>query len=532
MLGLESDGADAAGEGGPGAEEKPRKLGRYIVHRELASGGMASVWLARQRGDGDFSRVVAIKQLFPQYAKDPQFVAMFRDEARLAARVRHPNVVPTIDVVAADGEVFLVMEYVAGESLSRLLAAARRKAGGKEEKARLDGAIASNIVIGVLEGLHAAHQATNERGVPLQIVHRDMSPQNVIVGSDGVPRVVDFGIAKAIGRQQETTQTGQLKGKICYMSPEQVGGAKSLDRRCDLWAVSVMLWEMLAGRQLFEDAPAALRYHAKIDAIPPPFEGVPAALQAVLDRGLARDADARFATAREMIAALEKALPPAPTRLVAQWVQKLARDTLRERAELILELEALSGSVRAANPNVDEHAGADPAAPSTVPLLRSADPVAEPVETLVLGPSPTNPPAPLPSSPPHATALTSAAAVAVTSPASSSKRGALVVLGALLLVVVGAVVILPRALARSTTTTTNENAPRATAALATATSAPSAPAPAISTSVAPPASITSSSPLVSSTAAPKRRVTGSPRGSSPRPATTTTDDPLDHASRK
>lgn len=307
---------------------------------------MASVWLARQCGDGDFSRVVAIKQLFPQYAKDPQFVAMFHDEARLAARVRHPNVVSTIDVVVADGgEVFIVMEYIAGESLSRLLAAAR----GRREP--VDPPIAVAITISVLEGLHAAHQATNERGVPLKIVHRDMSPQNVIVGSDGVARVVDFGIAKAIGRQQETTQTGQLKGKVCYMAPEQLG-TKAVDRRCDVWAVSVVLWEMLSGRQLFEDAPAALRYHAGIDQIPPPEcqTGVDPSLVKIVERGLSRDPNDRFGSAREMIVALEKAMAPASTRRVAQWVQKLAKDTLRERAQLVEELEVLSGKLSAHTP--------------------------------------------------------------------------------------------------------------------------------------------------------------------------------------
>ena len=313
---------------------QPRLIGRYAVYREIASGGMASVWLARQRGDGGFSRVVAVKQLFPQFARDPEFVTMLRDEARLVARIRHPNVIPTLDVAGVDGELILVMEYVAGESLSKLLAATRARSEP------VDPAIAVAIITDVLEGLHAAHQATNERGMPLVIVHRDVSPQNVIVGSDGVARVFDFGIAKAVGRLQQTTEAGQIKGKVVYMPPEQVFG-ETVDRRSDIWAASVVLWEMLSGRQLFADIADAIRFHGADDEIEAPNTSAEAAaLAPVLRRGLARKPEDRFATAREMIVALERALPAAPPRRVAQWVQKHARETLRKRAAWVEELES------------------------------------------------------------------------------------------------------------------------------------------------------------------------------------------------
>src|SRR5678816_238661 len=165
---------------------------------------MATVHGGRLLGPSGFSRTVAIKRLHPQYAKDPEFVAMFLDEARMAARIRHPNVVPTLDVVARDGELFIVMEFVHGEALSALLraSAARRQA--------IPSDVVATLACGVLHGLHAAHEATGDRGEPLGVVHRDVSPHNVLVGADGVARVVDFGVAKAAGRAA-TTRDGQLK---------------------------------------------------------------------------------------------------------------------------------------------------------------------------------------------------------------------------------------------------------------------------------------------------------------------------------
>ena len=212
----------------------PRIVGHYAIFEELAHGGMASVHLGRLRGAAGFTRTVAIKRLHEQYARDPEFVSMLLDEARLAARIKHPNVVPVFDVVACDGELFLVMEYVAGETLSRLIVASA------QQGTRIPVQITAAILIGALTGLHAAHDAVSERGEPLHIVHRDVSPQNLIVGMDGVARVFDFGIAKAAQRGV-TTQNGALKGKIGYMSPEQLRGER-IDRRSDVFAAGVVLW--------------------------------------------------------------------------------------------------------------------------------------------------------------------------------------------------------------------------------------------------------------------------------------------------
>jgi len=205
---------------------------------------MATVHLARQRGAVGFARTVAVKRLRPQFAEDPDFVAMFLDEARLAARIHHPNVVTTLDVVATGGEVFLVMEYVQGESLSRLF----RTAVEKEQ--RIDPRFAATILASVLHGLHAAHEAVSEDGEALNIVHRDVSPQNILVGVDGVARVLDFGVAKAAIRTQ-ATRDGQLKGKLSYMSPEQILG-EEVTRQADIYSASVVLWEALTMRRAFQ----------------------------------------------------------------------------------------------------------------------------------------------------------------------------------------------------------------------------------------------------------------------------------------
>jgi serine/threonine protein kinase len=315
----------------------PRVLGRYALYDPIASGGMATVHLGRLLGHVGFERTVAIKRLHPQFAQDPEFVSMFLDEARVVARIRHPNVVPTLDVVAVEGELFIVMEYVQGESLSRLIKTS------SSQGSRIPPAYVATIMGGVLHGLHAAHEAKNERGEPLDVVHRDISPQNILVGTDGVARVLDFGVAKAAGRIQ-TTREGQLKGKLAYMAPEQISGI--VGRGTDVYAASVVLWEALTGRRLFSgDNDAHVMKLVLENRIAAPSEHVPdlpPALDALVLRGLSREPADRFATAKEMALALEEALPPVAPSKIGAWVETTASKTLVDRSERIASIESNS----------------------------------------------------------------------------------------------------------------------------------------------------------------------------------------------
>jgi serine/threonine-protein kinase len=322
---------DIGGHVGPS-----RRLGRYVLHEPIATGGMASVHFGRALGPVGFARAVAIKRLHPHLAHDPEFVTMFLDEARLAARVLHPNVVSTLDVVSTKGEVFVVMEYVRGEALSRLFGSARAVG------IQVPPAVVASIAVGVLHGLHAAHEAKTEQGEPLSIVHRDVSPQNILVGDDGLARIADFGVAKAAWRFQ-CTREGQIKGKLSYMSPEQAG-RDPVDRRADIYAMGIVLWEGLTGRRLFEgDSPASILASILSMEVEPPSRivpSIPAALDRVVARALSRDPAARFATALEMTTAIESALRPASQGVVAHWVRGRARDALEWRATRLVAIEA------------------------------------------------------------------------------------------------------------------------------------------------------------------------------------------------
>jgi hypothetical protein len=332
-----------------GAEH--RVIGRYALYAAVASGGMANVHFGRLLGPVGFARTVAIKRMHDHIARDPQFVSMFLDEARLASRIRHPNVVPTLDVVAAEGELLLVMEYVHGETLARLIRGAIRAERAVPPR------VAVALIAGVLLGLHAAHEATDERGEPMGVVHRDVSPQNIIVGVDGVARVLDFGIAKAVGRSQ-TTGDGALKGKLGYMSPEQIKGLPP-DRRSDVFTASVVLWETLTSRRLFHaDNEGAIVERLLSAPVVRPIEivpDIPKELDAVVMRGLERDRSARFATAREMALALEDALPPATAAQVGQWVEQGASEELEKRAKIVAQIEAGSRPGPARPSNVVHH---------------------------------------------------------------------------------------------------------------------------------------------------------------------------------
>ncbi|MBW2528109.1 MAG: protein kinase [Deltaproteobacteria bacterium] len=320
---------------------------------------MAKVHLGRLIGPVGFSRTVAIKRLHPGYAKDPEFVSMFVDEARLAARIRHPNVVPVLDVVRTEDELFLVMEYIQGESLERLMTLARRRG------LPIDPKYVVAIMLGVLHGLHAAHEATGESGDLLNIVHRDVSPQNVMVGTDGVPRVFDFGIAKARGRLQ-TTEKGQVKGKLQYMSPEQLSGG-AIRREADIYAAGVVLWEALTGRPLFRGETDMMLLAQVLRGVQEPpsahVEGLPKELDDVVMRAVSVDPADRFASARDMAVALEATCPGCSALHLGEWVQQVATRSLELRAQRVKNIESQPGLP---GPPADSQPGLVQAEPAVV----------------------------------------------------------------------------------------------------------------------------------------------------------------------
>jgi serine/threonine-protein kinase len=309
----------------------PVIVGSYELHAAIASGGTATVHLGRRRGAAGFKRVVAIKRMHPHLAEDVDFIEMFLDEARLASGVRHANVVPIVDVVTDEGELMLVMEYVAGVSVVALV----RDLASRGERIPIP--IAMRIAYDSLQGLHAAHTAIDDDGNELRIVHRDVTPHNLIVGKDGVTRVVDFGIAKGAGRMH-ATRTGLVKGKLGYLPPEQLAGDKNVDQRADVYGLGVTLWEMLGGRRP-QDAPSEeeLMFMAVSEDIQPVsevVEGIPPFLDEVVLRATRRKRIERFQTARDMAQALmADALPLATVDAVSAWLASVAERKLRTNEE-------------------------------------------------------------------------------------------------------------------------------------------------------------------------------------------------------
>ncbi|HEX5659449.1 MAG TPA: protein kinase [Polyangiales bacterium] len=307
---------------------------RYEVLGLLASGGMASVLYGRLRGPAGFQREVAIKRLHPHFAREPEFLQMFIDEAHICARLSHANIVSALDVIETPPDLCLVMEYVPGAGLDVLLHASR--AQGADVPLRVAGALLTNV----LRGLHAAHEARDDHG-SLGIVHRDVSPSNVLVGEDGVARVLDFGIARARSKLRNTPGN-ELKGKFSYMAPELLRG-EEFDRRLDVYAASVVLWEVLAGRALYGGQPSAAIMRQILEGeIAPPSryrDDVPSALDELVMHGLARDPEARVPSARELATALERECGVASQHEVSEWMHGLVGELLARRAHELRRLQ-------------------------------------------------------------------------------------------------------------------------------------------------------------------------------------------------
>ncbi len=314
------------------SKSPPLQIGKYMPIAELGRGGMADVYLSATHGPAGFRKLLVVKKLRATLADDPEFVSMLLDEARIAARLNHPNVVQTYEVGSVDGEYFIAMEYLEGQPLHRLI---RRSI----EKASYDSQMQYGIIADVLAGLHHAHELADYDGAPLAIVHRDISPHNIFVTYDGQVKVVDFGIAKAAGRISAATREGVVKGKMRYMAPEQALG-HDVDRRADIFSVGVLLWTAATGERFWNgldeiaiitrligrDIPGSPR------AVRPE---VPEEVDRICKRALCGDPLGRYATAFEMQSEIESYLAASGGKPAARNVGSLVSTLFaKERADV------------------------------------------------------------------------------------------------------------------------------------------------------------------------------------------------------
>jgi serine/threonine protein kinase len=310
-------------------------FGSYEVLLCIARGGMATVWAARQHGARGFNRLVALKTVLPELC-EPEFESMFLDEARVAARIHHPNVCEIFELVEHQGMLALSMEWVDGETLNTII--------NSRESQPLDARVAAHIVAQAAAGLHAAHELKDENGLPMQLVHRDVSPQNILISRSGHVKVTDFGVAKALGDSREETEIGRVKGKLSYMSPEQAE-SKPLDRRSDVFALGVVLYLATVGlhpfRRVSENRDDQYMRLLVGDFRRPTsiIAGYPSELEAIIVRAMSREPMDRFATAEEMRLRLQEWLmrsgPLLTEQHIARAVSERVGKTIEDRAERI-----------------------------------------------------------------------------------------------------------------------------------------------------------------------------------------------------
>lgn len=305
-------------------------LGRYELLLPIASGGMAAVWAARMKGTRGFQKIVAVKTMLPKLTEDAQFEQMFLDEASLASQVRHPHVVEILDLGERRGVLYLVMEWIDGVPLHELMKAAKPRGG-------LPLPVAVRIATQAASGLHAAHELRNARSELVGLVHRDVSPQNVLVTYTGVTKVVDFGVAKATALNDGATGHGQLKGKVSYMAPEQVLG-EAMDRRADIFAMGIVLYALTTGKHPFRgesEAATLFNISSSKPAMGPRrvIPGYPEALERVVMQALHKDPAKRFATANDLARALDQAVPAEMRASTDEDVAAFVRSTVGEQRE-------------------------------------------------------------------------------------------------------------------------------------------------------------------------------------------------------
>ncbi|GAC1571694.1 MAG: hypothetical protein NVS3B20_03650 [Polyangiales bacterium] len=330
-------------------ETLPQRFGKYTLLRRMATGGMAEIYLSLQRSVAGFEKLIVIKRILPGMHQDRSFIDMLLHEARVAATLSHPNIVQTIDVGQVDGSYFIALEHVHGEDLRSIVRQMKRK--GVTEFP-LEHAIA--IVLGMCAGLAYAHERRDLDGSPLNIVHRDISPQNVLCGFAGDVKIVDFGVAKGGTRTTDNTRNGQLKGKIPYMSPEQARG-EDVDWRSDIFAIGVMLFELTTGKRLFKGATEfdTLKLILERDYPRPSWvvENYPPALEYIVMRALEKDRDHRYQSAREMQADLEAFVRdeklPVSSIALAEFMKMLFDEKLAAQKEALMEGRQLADVIAA-----------------------------------------------------------------------------------------------------------------------------------------------------------------------------------------
>jgi serine/threonine-protein kinase len=501
---------------------------------------MASVWVARQRGKHGFEKLVAIKTILPKFAADPRFQEMFLDEARIASRIEHVNVAQIFDLGEEHDILYLTMEYVDGEALSKLNRACQRSG------VKIPTGVVMRVLADTCSGLHEAHEL-RDAGRPLDIVHRDVSPHNILVSAKGVAKLIDFGIAKARSRVGNDTNSGVLKGKIQYMAPEQALG-RPVDRRADVWAIGAIMYHLITGRPAYEGDNQLATLHLLGSGRPPvPLpDSVHPSIRAVVRTALAHAPENRFASAEAMREAIEdamvEAMVPTTTADVASFANEhLALRTEKRRQSIDLALAAAAERQRVEEllrPAIERHSSGMPVAmPSSGPQLAAAAlsssaslPLPAESRSSIDAPNGTPAPAdaiarltprlsepPTPGSASYAT-IGSASLDASVQPIPKSRRGLLALVAFIVVVAAGATVV---SFAVFKPKTQAGPSLPVVAAAAASTAPGSAPASVVTASVAPRAATSASNgrpiPLISATSLPTVAATPSPPRWNPGP---------------
>ncbi|MBN8616589.1 MAG: serine/threonine protein kinase [Deltaproteobacteria bacterium] len=348
---------------GPDGEQMPRRFGKYTLMRKLAVGGMAELFLALQRSVAGFEKLIVVKRILPHLAKDRAFIELILQEAKISATLNHPNICHIYDVGEAEGQFYIAMEHIHGEDLRSIV---RQMKKVNETTFPVEHALA--IVLGCCAGLAHAHEKTTLDGEAMNIVHRDVSPQNILVTFNGDVKLVDFGIAKAGRSSMEDTGSGQLKGKVPYMSPEQAQG-QMLDGRSDIFSLGIILFELTTGRRLFRGNNEMDTLRMIVDGeYPKPRDlnpGIPEALEKIILRSLEKDTDKRYQSARQMQGELEDFIRAAQLKVsplsAGEWMQRLFAEKLSTQKQMLAEGRQLA-DVIAAQVAAEEEAAAREAA--------------------------------------------------------------------------------------------------------------------------------------------------------------------------